>query len=183
MGHYLSNFAVYTMAMTGLICFAVIAYKKLAGTGFSANESNILKVEETLNINPRKSLMIVRAGNERFLVASDVDKTALISRLGMNQKQALPAARNTQRNVTPVAPCNERVQRGMLPAKQPRPVQKQEKMENLDNIYPKNRMVRPAQKNPQAMKQKGNSVVLDFSKSKDHGLGSIREMAKKINEL
>lgn len=50
--------------------------------GLGGSSSKFLSIEETMNINPRKSLLVVRAGNEKFLVASDVDRTTLISKLG-----------------------------------------------------------------------------------------------------
>jgi ssDNA-binding replication factor A large subunit len=50
--------------------------------GFVAKGAKTLSIEETMNINPRKSLMIVKAGDERFLIASDTDKTSLIAKLG-----------------------------------------------------------------------------------------------------
>ncbi len=85
MGGYLVNFAVYTMAMTGLIFFALMVYKKFTlGTVGKTSKSKMLSVEETIAIAPRKTLYVVRAGNERFLIAGDVDKTSLISKLDIN---------------------------------------------------------------------------------------------------
>lgn len=81
MGGYIANFTVYTMAMLGLICFALVIYKKfLSGSSFK-NKSQFLNIEESISLAPRKNLYVVRAGNERFLVASDVDRTSLISKL------------------------------------------------------------------------------------------------------
>ncbi len=82
MGGYLANFAIYTMAMIGLIFFALMVYKKFSGFGeIRPSKSRMLGVEETISIAPRKTLYVVRAGNERFLIAGDVDKTTLISKL------------------------------------------------------------------------------------------------------
>ena len=53
----------------------------MTGGFTSSRDKKQLSVEETLSINPRKSLLIVRAGSERFLIASDTDKTTLISKL------------------------------------------------------------------------------------------------------
>lgn len=69
------------MAMCGLICFALFMYKKFAAGSFCSKNSNFLDVEDTLSIGPRKTLMVVRAGGEKFLIASDADKTNLISKL------------------------------------------------------------------------------------------------------
>ena len=85
MGGYIANFTVYTMAMLGLICFALFVYKKFAN-GNTNNKSKFLGIEECISLAPRKNLYIVRAGTERFLIASDVDKTNLISKLDDNSK-------------------------------------------------------------------------------------------------
>lgn len=81
MGGLIANISIYTMAMTGLIFFALLVYKKFfSGTGFGS-KSGFLGVEECISLAPRKNLYVVRAGKERFLVASDADRTSLISRL------------------------------------------------------------------------------------------------------
>lgn len=85
MGSYILNFTVYTMAMCGLIVFALFVYKKFAQGCFSSKKSNFLNVEDTLSLAPRKLLYVIRAGEERFLVASDADKTCLISKLKTNE--------------------------------------------------------------------------------------------------
>ena len=85
MGGYLVNFGEYTMAMTGLIFFALMVYKKFTtGCGLMNSKNKYLGVEETISIAPRKTLYVVRAGHERFLIAGDVDKTTLISKLETN---------------------------------------------------------------------------------------------------
>lgn len=82
MGSYLVNFSIYTMAMLGLIFFAIVVYKKFFQCGFSnSTKSKLLQIEESMTLSPRKTLYVVRAGQERFLIASDVDKTSLISKL------------------------------------------------------------------------------------------------------
>ena len=91
MGGYFINFIVYTAAMVGVIFLAVYAYKKFAFT--SSSQSRFLNVEDCISLAPRKNLYIVRAGSERFLIASDVDRTSLISKLGSGQKvtESIPA--------------------------------------------------------------------------------------------
>lgn len=85
MGGYVANFMVYTMAMIGLICFAVFVYKKIMDGSLGKRRTNYIEIEDTLNINPRKTLHVVRAGNEKFLIAADIDRTTLISRLNGNK--------------------------------------------------------------------------------------------------
>jgi len=81
MGSYILNFTVYTMAMCGLIFFALFVYKKFATGNLCTRKSGFLGIEDTLSLAPRKTLFIIRAGEERFLIASDADKTSLISKL------------------------------------------------------------------------------------------------------
>ncbi|MBQ3819251.1 FliO/MopB family protein [bacterium] len=83
MGGYLLNFAVYTAAMIGVIFIAILAYKNFSFS--KSTNSRFLNVEDSLNLAPRKNLYIVRAGDERFLIASDSDRTSLISKLGNSQ--------------------------------------------------------------------------------------------------
>ncbi|MBQ8168541.1 FliO/MopB family protein [bacterium] len=86
MGGYLANFTVYTMAMLGVIFAALFIYKKFICVNAFGKKSEFLGVEESISLAPRKNLYVVRAGNERFLVASDADRTSLISKLDDNSK-------------------------------------------------------------------------------------------------
>lgn len=79
---YMVNFIVYTIAMVGIIFLAVFVYKKFSFC--AGSKSKFLNVEDCISIGPRKELFVVRAGNERFLVASDVGRTSLISKLNSN---------------------------------------------------------------------------------------------------
>lgn len=84
MSGYLVNFVVYTTAMVGIIFLAVFVYKKVSqGYGFTS-KSKFLNVEESISLAPRKNLYVIRAGKERFLVASDAERTSLISKLDDN---------------------------------------------------------------------------------------------------
>lgn len=85
MSGYLVSFTVYTMAMCGLIFFALFVYKKFTEGSLYTKSSKFLNVEDTLSLAPRKTLYVVRAGGERFLVAGDMDKTTLISKLDMEK--------------------------------------------------------------------------------------------------
>ena len=82
MSGYLVNFIVYTAAMVGIIFLAVFVYKKFSYC--STSRSKFLNVEECISLGPRKELFVVRAGQERFHVASEVGRTSLISKLDDN---------------------------------------------------------------------------------------------------
>lgn len=81
---YLLNFSIYTLAMVGVIFAALFVFKGvMTGRGFS-KKSEFLNIQEVMNLSPRKTLYVIKAGEERFLIASDVDKTSLISKLDPN---------------------------------------------------------------------------------------------------
>ena len=77
---YLANFMVYTLAMIGVISIALLVFKNTGSLGGGC-KSKHLKVIDTLTIAPRKTLYVISTGKEKFLIAGDVGKTALISRL------------------------------------------------------------------------------------------------------
>lgn len=84
MSGYLISFIVYTTAMVGVIFLALFVYKKVAAGYGSSSNSKFLNVEDCISLAPRKNLYVIRAGKERFLVASDAERTSLISKLDEN---------------------------------------------------------------------------------------------------
>ena len=80
---YLTNFIVYTLAMVGVMVLALMVFKNATSGGHKKN-TKFLKVLDSMSLGPRKTLYIVSAGNEKFLIAGDVDKTTLISKLHPN---------------------------------------------------------------------------------------------------
>ena len=81
---YLANFIVYTLAMVGVIVVALLVFKNSTGAGCKSS-SKFLKVHDTLSLGPRKTLYVISAGEEKFLIAGDVDKTSLISKLNAKE--------------------------------------------------------------------------------------------------
>ena len=77
---YLANFMVYTLAMIGVISIALLVFKNTSTFG-GGGKSKHLKVVDSLTIAPRKTLYVVSTGKEKFLIAGDVSKTTLISKL------------------------------------------------------------------------------------------------------
>lgn len=84
MGTYLINFIVYTMAMVGLLFLGVMVYKKTMTGGSSEQNTRGLKIDNALRLSPRKTLYVVNAGNERFLIAADLDRTTFLAKLNGN---------------------------------------------------------------------------------------------------
>ena len=83
--NYLGHFIVYVLAMLSVIGLALFVYKKFNLTSFASKNSKTLSVEESLNLSARKTLYIVNANGEMFLIAGDMERTTLISKLGDNK--------------------------------------------------------------------------------------------------
>ncbi len=181
MGSYFLNFTVYTMAMTGLVFFALFVYKKVMNGSLGAKNSNKLSIEETMSINPRKSLMIVRAGEERFLIASDVDKTTLISKLdkieNIQKNEAFERFENIPQEYEPdiendfIANINSKLS---FEGKKPK----------LEVIKDKNPLGRELKSFISNEKPPVKTVDINIvGEKQDYGMPTMKEMAKKINEL
>ncbi len=85
MGIYLVNFLVYSMAMVGLLFVCLLVYKKTMGSNYSKKNSEDLTVENAMNLSARKTLYIVKAGDEKFLIASDAERTTFLAKLNDTQ--------------------------------------------------------------------------------------------------
>lgn len=82
---YAIKFMVYTFGVIGLLLVAYIIAKKCMGIDINSRKNGNLVIEETLNISPRKTLYILRAYNERFLVASDANSTSFLAKLNSDE--------------------------------------------------------------------------------------------------
>lgn len=92
MASYLVNFSIYTLAMVGIIFAALFVFKSVMnGKGFS-KKTSFLQVEDTMNLSARKTLYVVRAGGQKFLLAGDIDRTSLIAKLDSEEPDAAPKA-------------------------------------------------------------------------------------------
>lgn len=89
---YLASFSIYTMAMIGIIFFALFVFKTFSNKCFS-KKSAMLNVEDSMGLSPRKTLYIINADNQRFLIAADIDRTTLISQLDSNAKVEIKPVR------------------------------------------------------------------------------------------
>lgn len=78
---YLTNFIVYMLAMVGVLVVAMLVFKHTNLAAGKCGSGKCLKVLDTLSLGARKTLYIVSAGSEKFLIAGDVDRTTLISKL------------------------------------------------------------------------------------------------------
>jgi len=181
MSGYIVNFTVYTMAMLGLIFFAVFIYKKVTDGSIGRNNTQFLSVEQSLSLNPRKTLHIVKAGDERFLIASDVDRTTLISKLNDANNRPMqdfntPPKKdysNIEKYVDEIYP--EKLE------EQPVKIEQKPYFEHVD--FNK----KPNTERTSRNSRKGRKVIdLDFAtqfKAQSAEISPMQEMARRINQL
>ena len=81
MNSYIVNFATYTLAMVGFIVLMLFVYKKAMYTPANAKNREYLNVENVLKLSPTKTVYIIKAGTERFLVAGDTTTTTMLAKL------------------------------------------------------------------------------------------------------
>ncbi len=92
---YLSNFIVYVLAMIGVMMLALFVFKQVNGCNTKKSaKRNGLKVIDTLSLSTRKTLYVIEAGGEKFLIAGDIDRTTLISKL--NDKNTFKNTEDTE---------------------------------------------------------------------------------------
>lgn len=87
---YIINFSIYTTAMIGIIFVALFTFKKFSTMNFSKKES-LLNIEDTMKLSARKTLYVIKAKGERFLIAADIDRTSLIAKLD-DEMTSIPAS-------------------------------------------------------------------------------------------
>ena len=79
---YLAGFCVYTFAMIGIILVGFIVAKKcMYGHGSANRKDKFLEIENSLVIEPKKTIYVLKAGNEKFLIASDMERTSFLTKL------------------------------------------------------------------------------------------------------
>ena len=95
MTSYILTFTVYTTAMIGAIFLALFVYKKCSVNNSRVSASKFLEIEDCVSLGVRKQLYVVRAGSEKFLIASDAERTTFLSKLqgGEVASQTLPEHR------------------------------------------------------------------------------------------
>ncbi len=81
MNHYIINFTAYTFAMIGFIAIAVFIYKKSIYTASNQGDKEYLKVENALRLSASKTIYVLKAGREKFLIAGDSANTTMLAKL------------------------------------------------------------------------------------------------------
>ncbi len=77
---YIAAFIFYTMAMIGVLLLGFVIYKKVLMPQNKDNKG-MIKVLDKVSISAKKSLMVVKVRNEKFLIALDCEHTTFLSKL------------------------------------------------------------------------------------------------------
>ncbi len=85
MSGYIMNFAIYLMAMLGFIVLAVFVYKKSLNFNSIKGSKEFLSVENALRLSASKTIYVIKAGEEKFLIASDAATTTMLSKLNNDE--------------------------------------------------------------------------------------------------
>jgi len=175
--HYLFGFCVYTTAMIGLICIALFVFKKAIGGVNGVKKSDFLDIEESISLAPRKNLYVIKAGNEKFLIASDSERTSLISKLDYNSDvSGKKIENNTAKDFSDFAKQKDRKQKSKMMDKV------------VPHIMPNTKPSEEVQKfSSQKVSKFEDDKVVDFEMMVDLGRQNeekeslMREISKKLN--
>lgn len=100
-------FIFYTLAMLGVMFVAFAVYKNVV-LGQNSHISK-LKIEDMLRLNQRKSLYVINYEGEKFLIASDIDSTTLISKLNSKETTEKPSAKIVEKIEKPTDSLEEKL--------------------------------------------------------------------------
>lgn len=81
---------------------ALCIYKKVTTTIQKGTNGDFLRLEHRLDLSARKSIYVIRAGNERFLIASDLEHTSFLAKLNdtkREQNREIPPSSSDLRQV------------------------------------------------------------------------------------
>ena len=116
---YMMNFIVYLLAMLGIIILALFVYKKFNVNSLGIKNNHSLKIEDALSLSARKTLYVIRNGSERFLIAADMERTTLISKLDNNSEVYIEPQQRRQRKNVDLSDEGIRMHDNVAPMKRP----------------------------------------------------------------
>lgn len=132
----LINFVVYTLAMIGFIFLAFIIAKDSLNIGLPSNRKDeFLSIEGCLNIEPRKNIYLIKAGNEKFLISTDTTGSHFLTKL--ESQNPLPTD-NKEKPEIPDKISAESLMNNIINNKKSNPPIMKKLLEKLDSINLKN---------------------------------------------
>lgn len=111
MNSYLLHFIAYTFAMIGFIMMALFVYKKCMYTNPTSKDKNFLSVENSLKLNATKTIYVIKAGKEKFLIAGDSANTTMLSKLNDETSSFRFDYDNSEKNIAEIQSVKRQVQR------------------------------------------------------------------------
>ncbi len=111
MNSYLTHFILYTFAMIGFIGLALFVYKKSVCSSPTSKDKSFLSVENSLKLSATKTVYVIKAGNEKFLIAGDAANTTMLAKLDKNSQSQTIDYINTERNLSEIQSVKKQVQR------------------------------------------------------------------------
>ena len=111
MNSYLLHFVAYTFAMIGFIVMVLFIYKKSVYSGTKQNNKEFLCIENSLKLSPTKTIYVVKAGKEKFLIAGDTSTTTMLSKLENTQETPNYEFENLNTNLTELPTIKKHIQR------------------------------------------------------------------------
>ena len=112
MNSYLLHFIAYTFAMIGFIVMVLFIYKKAMYAGDTTKNKNFLAVENSLKISPTKTVYVIKAGREKFLIAGDAANTTMLAKLENSIINEFESKENIVTEIPSVKRHIQRVSRG-----------------------------------------------------------------------
>ncbi len=105
MNGYLVQFTAYTFAMIGFIAMALFIYKKAMYSTSTSKNRDFLSVENALRLSATKTVYVIKAGSEKFLIAGDSSNTTMLAKLDNNEYSY-----NQEINISEIPSVKKRVQ-------------------------------------------------------------------------
>ena len=96
MNSYIVNFATYSFAMAGFIITLLFIYKNAISPSSNQKNREFLKVENMLKLSPVKTIYVIKAGNEKFLIAGDTSNTTMLAKLDKDNVQEMTEQDNVR---------------------------------------------------------------------------------------
>ena len=82
---YVTAFIFYTMAMIGVLLIGFVVYKKTILPNKSESRG-LIKIIDSAPIGNKKTLLVVKIKDEKFLIASGAEHTTFLSKLESDEK-------------------------------------------------------------------------------------------------
>lgn len=80
---HITAFIFYTLAMIGILLVGFVVYKKM-NINMNAANKGLIKILDNYPIAPKKTLMVVKILDEKFLIASGAEHTTFLAKLEDN---------------------------------------------------------------------------------------------------